>query len=182
MLKIFSTPHGLVYELPEKGNSQHGHHRRAFEGAGGHGAIFASPASPDRGCPSPTANNQVITLNICANYGGRWGMIQATQAWQKAHPGQFLDALTEEALTSFLSAAGAPPVDLLIRTGGEFRVSNLLLWQAAYAELFFCDELWPDFTHEKNPTGLVMVCHTRPKVWVLCAPLMLLATINLKQP
>ena len=159
MLKIFSTPHGLVYELPEKGNSQDGHHRRAFEGAGGHGAIFASPASPDRGCPSPTANNQVITLNICANYGGRWGMIQATQAWQKAHPGQFLDALTEEALTSFLSAAGAPPVDLLIRTGGEFRVSNLLLWQAAYAELFFCDELWPDFTHEKKSNR---PCHGLP--------------------
>ena len=64
-------------------------------------------------------------------------MIQATQAWQKAHPGQFLDALTEEALTPFLSAAGAPPLDLLIHIGGESRVSNFLLWQAAYAELFF---------------------------------------------
>jgi undecaprenyl diphosphate synthase len=57
-------------------------------------------------------------------------------------------ALTEEALTLFLSTAGAPPVDLLIRTGGESRVSNFLLWQVAYAELFFCDELWPDFKPE----------------------------------
>lgn len=93
-----------------------------------------------------TANNRLITLNVCANYGGRWDMIQATRAWQKAHPHLTLDALTEETLSPFLSTAGAPEVDLLIRTGGESRVSNFLLWQAAYAELFFCDELWPDFT------------------------------------
>lgn len=74
-----------------------------------------------------TANNQIITLNICANYSGSWDMIQATQAWQKAHPGQSLDALTEETLTPFLSTASAPPVDLLIRTGIESRVSNFLV-------------------------------------------------------
>lgn len=93
-----------------------------------------------------TCDNTVITLNVCANYGGRWDMIQATKAWQKANPTLTLEALTEETLKPFLSTAGAPEVDLLIRTGGESRVSNFLLWQAAYAELFFCDELWPDFS------------------------------------
>ena len=93
-----------------------------------------------------TASNVAITLNVCANYGGRWDMIQATQAWQRAHPNLSVDALTEESLAPFLSTADAPEVDLLIRTGGESRVSNFLLWQAAYAELFFCDDLWPDFT------------------------------------
>lgn len=93
-----------------------------------------------------TVNNTLITLNVCANYGGRWDMLQATKAWCKANPNLTLDALTEEALNPYLSTAGAPEVDLLIRTGGESRVSNFLLWQAAYAELFFCDDLWPDFT------------------------------------
>jgi undecaprenyl diphosphate synthase len=93
-----------------------------------------------------TAGNNALTLNVCANYGGRWDMLQAAQSWQRSHPDLNLDALTEEALSAHLSTAGAPEVDLLIRTGGESRVSNFLLWQAAYAELFFCDELWPDFT------------------------------------
>ena len=92
-----------------------------------------------------TAGNQGITLMVCANYGGRWDMLQAARAWQAAHPDQSLDALTEEALAPHLSTAEAPEVDLLIRTGGESRVSNFLLWQAAYAELFFTDDLWPDF-------------------------------------
>jgi undecaprenyl diphosphate synthase len=92
-----------------------------------------------------TASNQGITLLVCANYGGRWDMLQAVKAWQAAHPGQPLEGLTEEALTPHLSTADAPEVDLLIRTGGESRVSNFLLWQAAYAELFFTDDLWPDF-------------------------------------
>lgn len=96
-----------------------------------------------------TANNTTITLNVCANYGGRWDMLQAAKAWQRAHPHESLEALTEEALTPYLSTAQAPEVDLLIRTGGESRVSNFMLWQAAYAELFFCDDLWPEFTTER---------------------------------
>ena len=92
-----------------------------------------------------TAGNQGITLLVCANYGGRWDMLHAVKAWQAAHPEQSLQGLTEEALVSYLSTGDAPEVDLLIRTGGESRVSNFLLWQAAYAELFFTDDLWPDF-------------------------------------
>ena len=96
-----------------------------------------------------TAHNTKITLTICANYGGRWDVIQATQAWQKAHPDESLESLTEQALASHLSTAYAPEVDLLIRTGGEFRISNFTLWQAAYAEMFFTDDLWPEFSPER---------------------------------
>lgn len=96
-----------------------------------------------------TAGNSAITLNVCANYGGRWDMIQAFKSWQMAHPGQSLDLLTEESLSSFLSTSGAPEVDLLIRTGGESRISNFMLWQAAYAEMFFSEDLWPDFTTDQ---------------------------------
>ena len=94
---------------------------------------------------SSTADNAGLTLSICVNYGGRWDMIQAAQAWQQAHPGQDLQSMTETTLAPYLSTAYAPEVDLLIRTGGESRISNFMLWQSAYAEMFFTDELWPDF-------------------------------------
>jgi undecaprenyl diphosphate synthase len=93
-----------------------------------------------------TASNTQITLTVCANYGGRWDMVQAAQTWQQAHPDQSLQDMTEQGLNQYLSTAHAPEVDLLIRTGGESRISNFMLWQAAYAELFFTDDLWPEFT------------------------------------
>jgi undecaprenyl diphosphate synthase len=76
-------------------------------------------------------------------------MIQAVKAWQQANPEKNLQSLNEESLSAFLSTADAPEVDLLIRTGGESRVSNFLLWQAAYAEMFFTDDLWPDFSKKR---------------------------------
>jgi len=102
-----------------------------------------------------TAHNVGITLHICANYGGRWDMLQAVKAWQKNNANLSLDSLNEASLAPYLATADAPEVDLLIRTGGESRVSNFLLWQAAYAELFFCEELWPDFTGETLNQALV---------------------------
>ena len=94
-----------------------------------------------------TANNDALTLNIAANYGGRWDIAQAarTLAQQVAHG--LLDAATidEQHLAAHLMLSDLPPPDLLIRTGGEHRISNFLLWQAAYAELYFTDTLWPDF-------------------------------------
>jgi undecaprenyl diphosphate synthase len=93
-----------------------------------------------------TAHNTAITLTIAANYGGRWDMLQAVKALQAANPGASPELLTETALESHLSMAYAPPPDLLIRTGGESRVSNFMLWQLAYTELFFTDVLWPAFT------------------------------------
>jgi undecaprenyl diphosphate synthase len=93
-----------------------------------------------------TQHNTKITLRVAANYGGRWDLVQAAQSWQRANANATLESLTENALAPFLSTADAPEMDLLIRTGGESRVSNFMLWQAAYAEMFFIDTLWPDFT------------------------------------
>ncbi len=111
---------------------------------------FAEPLQAlIRQAETQTAANTRITLLVCANYGGRWDMLQAARAWQAAHPQQSLQDMTEQSLAPYLSTAGAPEVDLLIRTGGESRVSNFLLWQAAYAELFFTDDLWPEFRAER---------------------------------
>jgi undecaprenyl diphosphate synthase len=92
-----------------------------------------------------TLSNNVITLCVAANYGGRWDVVQAVKNWQAANPNQSLAELTEQSLAKHLSTAGMPEVDLLIRTGGEQRISNFLLWQSAYAELYYVDALWPDF-------------------------------------
>lgn len=89
-----------------------------------------------------TAANQRLTLTVCANYGGRWDILQASNRWLREHRGE---ELTEEGLTPYLAMAYAPEPDLFIRTGGEQRISNFLLWQLAYSELYFTDTLWPDF-------------------------------------
>ncbi|MBV8666191.1 MAG: di-trans,poly-cis-decaprenylcistransferase [Burkholderiaceae bacterium] len=90
-----------------------------------------------------TENNTRLTLTICANYGGRWDILQATQKMLAANPG--LTAPTEDDLAPHLALAFAPEPDLFIRTGGEQRVSNFMLWQLAYAEMYFTDTYWPDF-------------------------------------
>jgi undecaprenyl diphosphate synthase len=87
-----------------------------------------------------TASQSRMVLNVCFNYGGRWDMAQAAQ--KVAASGQ---PITEQAIDRALALAHVPDPDLLIRTGGELRISNFLLWQAAYAELHFCDKLWPEF-------------------------------------
>ncbi|HEX8981022.1 MAG TPA: polyprenyl diphosphate synthase [Parasulfuritortus sp.] len=89
-----------------------------------------------------TAEHTRLTLTVAANYGGRWDIMQAVNAWQQANP---TGEITEEALAEHLSMAYAPEPDLFIRTGGEQRISNFLLWQLAYAELYFTETLWPDF-------------------------------------
>ena len=96
-----------------------------------------------------TANNTAITLCVAANYGGRWDVLQAVKTWQKANLSTPVENLTEQALATYLSTVGMPDVDLLIRTGGEQRISNFLLWQAAYAEMYFTDILWPEFDQEQ---------------------------------
>lgn len=101
-----------------------------------------------------TAHNTTITLTIAANYGGRWDVLQAAQAWQAANPDQPLSAMTEDSLGAHLSLADAPNPDLLIRTGGELRISNFMLWQSAYTELYFSDILWPDFSTESLDRAL----------------------------
>jgi undecaprenyl diphosphate synthase len=98
-----------------------------------------------REAEADTAHNNTITLTIAASYGGRWDMLQAINAWQLEHPGETAIALNEASLTPYLSTAYAPAPDILIRTGGETRISNFMLWQIAYSELSFIDTLWPDF-------------------------------------
>lgn len=90
-----------------------------------------------------TAHNNRLTLTVAFNYGGRWDMVQAAR--RAIGSGLNAEALTESTMSQFMAMAYAPDPDLFIRTGGEVRLSNFLLWQSAYAELFFTDCLWPDF-------------------------------------
>ncbi len=107
-----------------------------------------------------TAHHTRITLTVAVNYGGRWDLAQAMRSWQAAHPQARPEDFTEESLQPHLSMAYAPDPDLLIRTGGEARISNFLLWQLAYAELFFTDVLWPDFSSEEFDRALAWFAHT----------------------
>ena len=90
-----------------------------------------------------TRNNTRITLSVAFNYGGRWDVVQACR--QAIAEGVSPDQVDEEWLSRRMALAFAPDPDLFIRTGGEMRMSNFLLWQAAYSELFFTECLWPDF-------------------------------------
>jgi len=94
-----------------------------------------------------TANNTRLTVTVCANYGGRWDIMQAIGKMVAEHPGA--TDFSEEQLAPYLSMAYAPEPDLFIRTGGEERISNFLLWQLAYTELHFTDTYWPDFNAER---------------------------------
>lgn len=87
-----------------------------------------------------TAANHKLVLNVCFNYGGRWDIVQA--AARVAAQGL---EMTEQNLNQTMALAHVPDPDLVIRTGGEQRISNFLLWQSAYSEFFFSDKLWPDF-------------------------------------
>lgn len=91
-----------------------------------------------------TQHNTKLTLTIAANYGGRWDVMQAMQRLLQVYPEKNQN-FTEQDLAPFLSMSYAPEPDLFIRTGGEQRISNFLLWQLAYTELYFTDVLWPDF-------------------------------------
>ena len=94
-----------------------------------------------------TAANQRMTLFIAISYGGRWDIVEAARRLaQRAVAGEIRPEAIDEALfAEQLQLAGAPEPDLFIRTGGESRISNFLLWNLAYSELYFCDTLWPDF-------------------------------------
>jgi undecaprenyl diphosphate synthase len=90
-----------------------------------------------------TANNKRITLSVAFNYGGRWDMLQAAKRAMAS--GLDAESLTEDVLSQHMAMSYAPDPDLFIRTGGEVRISNFLLWQVAYSELYFTECLWPDF-------------------------------------
>jgi undecaprenyl diphosphate synthase len=104
-----------------------------------------------------TANNTRLTVTVCANYGGRWDIMQATSKMVKANPG--VSDFTEEQLAEHLAMAYAPEPDLFIRTGGEERISNFLLWQLAYSEFYFTETFWPDFSPEALDTAIASYQH-----------------------
>jgi len=98
-----------------------------------------------------TSKNTGLVLTIAANYGGRWDILQASNKMfqeRLSHHPNSKEPFSEEDLTAYLSMHYAPEPDLFIRTGGEKRISNFLLWQLAYTEFYFTDTLWPDFDAE----------------------------------
>ena len=97
--------------------------------------------------------------NVCLNYGGRDEIVRAVNRFTAAHPGE---AITEETLTLSLDSAGIPDPDLIIRTGGEYRISNFLMWESAYSEFLFTDVLWPDFS-EKDIDSAVAAFQRRDR-------------------
>jgi len=104
-----------------------------------------------------TAANQKLVFNVAINYGGRWDITQACQKLaNRVADGQMLASdINEQAISNELSTAGMPDPDLFIRTSGEYRISNFLLWQAAYSEFYFTDVLWPDFNEEEFTDALI---------------------------
>jgi undecaprenyl diphosphate synthase len=99
-----------------------------------------------------TAHNTRITLSVAFNYGGRWDVVQACQ--QAIRAGIPADQLDEASLSRYMAMGFAPDPDLFIRTGGEVRISNFLLWQVAYSEFVFSDCLWPEFGEAELDTAL----------------------------
>ncbi|GAB2691079.1 polyprenyl diphosphate synthase [Aliiglaciecola sp. 3_MG-2023] len=97
-----------------------------------------------------TENNRALTLNVAANYGGRWDILNAAKSFAKqaVEKGLSIDSANEADFNQFMALADQAELDLLIRTGGEHRISNFLMWQCAYAELYFTDTLWPDFDEQ----------------------------------
>jgi undecaprenyl diphosphate synthase len=91
-----------------------------------------------------TAGNSRLTLTVAANYGGRWDILQACNQLARAHPDKNGE-WCESDLVPYLAMAHTPEPDLFIRTGGEQRISNFMIWQLAYTELYFTDRLWPEF-------------------------------------
>lgn len=107
------------------------------------GALHALSDKVRRGleqAEQDTSGNQRLVLNICFNYGGRWDIAQAARRLAEAG-----EPITEASLNGAMALSHVPDPDLVIRTGGEFRISNFLLWQSAYSEFVFSDKLWPEF-------------------------------------
>ena len=100
---------------------------------------------------SQTAHFDKMTLAIAVSYGGKWDIVQSAKSLiTKVKNGEMsIDDIDENAFTAGVSLGDCPPVDMLVRTGGDYRISNFLLWQTAYAELFFTKTLWPDFTPDE---------------------------------
>ena len=100
-------------------------------------------------------DQKFFQANICVNYGGRDEIVRAARAWAERVRAGETAALTEETFSTLLDSAGIPDPELLIRPGGEMRISNYLLWQSAYTELVFTDTLWPDFGEKDIDAAII---------------------------
>jgi undecaprenyl diphosphate synthase len=119
------------------------------------GRLHEAPSDVQRSIRSAeerTGHGTRMTLNICFNYSGRAEIVDAARAMLAAHADP--QGIDESHFAEHLYTSGQPDVDLMIRTGGDQRTSNFLLWQAAYAELIFCDKFWPDFTEDDFDAAL----------------------------
>ena len=98
-------------------------------------------------------------VNICLNYGGRDEIIRGIQRYAEEYKQGTAPELTEDSFNQYLFSAGVPDPDLMIRPGGELRLSNFLMWQCAYSELYFCDTLWPDFNEQEINRAIAAFQH-----------------------
>jgi len=103
-----------------------------------------------------TANNTRMTLILALNYSGKWDILQAAKSMMAQHAGKNFSDINETDLANHLSTKGIPDPELLIRTSGENRISNFLLWQMAYTEMVFLDAFWPDFTKESLYEAIIL--------------------------
>ena len=115
-----------------------------------------------------TRNNTRIQLSVAFNYGGRWDIVQACR--QAMVAGVAADELDERTLNSYMALSYAPDPDLFIRTGGELRISNFLLWQAAYSELVFTECLWPEFGTEELDAALAQYARRERRFGAVSPP------------
>lgn len=117
-----------------------------------------------------TINNTGLQLNIALNYGGRWDITQAARKLCQAVMDQkiAIDQINEELFSQYVALSDLAPPDLLIRTSGEQRISNFLLWQLAYTEFYFCETLWPDFTAEDLDLALKFYAQRQRRFGGIC--------------
>lgn len=107
-----------------------------------------------------TENNTALTLTVAANYGGRWDIVNAARKIADDVKQGLIkpEEITESSFNNYTCMSDLPTLDLMIRTGGDHRVSNFLLWQCAYAEFYFCETLWPDFDEQKFDEAILDFC------------------------
>lgn len=117
-----------------------------------------------RVCKDKTRNNKNFTLNICLNYGGKDEIVRGVKSLISAYDRKeiTIDRIDEKTFESFLESKELPPIDVMVRTSGEQRISNYMLWELAYAELVFVDEHWPDFKKE-NLKKVIKIYETRDR-------------------
>ena len=146
----------FVYVLKREVNKLHDSNIR-LRIIGNTFALSAELQQLIRAAEEKTLSNTGLQLNIAANYGGRWDILQAAKkmATELQESGNTPDSISEDGFGKYLCLGDLPTVDLCIRTSGEQRISNFLLWQMAYAEFVFVDALWPEFKHQKMVDTLV---------------------------